>query len=238
MPPSESPVYLHDIPLDEAWGRLTRALQQAGLWGRLGSDVVDLDHALGRVTAEPIWARRSSPHYHGAAMDGYAVAASATADANERRPIDLRLGSEAVYVDTGEALPDGADAVLPVEDVEPIDPGADRRSHAAIRVRKPVAPWSHVRAIGEDLVATELVLPAGQILRPVDLGALAACGVLQVSVARRPSVAIIPTGSELVPPGAAAAAGRNPRVQLDCLGGAGRDLGRDGDQVRYRPRRR
>ena len=217
MPASESPVYLHDIPLEEAWARLTRALQEAGLWGRLGADAVDLDHALGRVTAEPVWARRSSPHYHGAAMDGYAVAASATAEASERRPIDLRLGAEAVYVDTGEALPDGADAVLPVEDVEPIDPGPDRRSHRAIRVRRPAAPWSHVRAIGEDMVATELVLPAGQVLRPVDLGALAACGVLRVSVARKPSVAVIPTGSELVPAGEAAAPGEIPEFNSIVL---------------------
>src|SRR4030067_823196 len=79
--PASSPepsAYLHDIPLDEAWSRLTRALQPAGLWGRLGVDAVDVVQALGRVTAEPVWARRSSPHYHGAAMDGYAVAAGAT----------------------------------------------------------------------------------------------------------------------------------------------------------------
>ena len=218
--PASSPepsAYLHDIPLNVAWSRLTQALQQAGLWGRLGVEAVDVVQALGRVTAEPVWARRSSPHYHGAAMDGYAVAAAATAEASERRPIDLRVGDETAYLDTGDALPDWADAVIPVEDVEPIQPGADRRSHAAIRVRKPAPPWSHVRPIGEDLVATELVLPAGQILRPVDLGALAAAGVTQVRVARRPSVAVIPTGSELVPANTPAAPGQIPEFNSIVL---------------------
>src|SRR3989304_2361137 len=110
----ETSAYLHDIPLDEAWTRLTRALQQAGLWGRLGVEAVDVAQGLGGVTAEPVWARRSSPHYNGAAMDGYAVAAAATAEASERRPIDLRLGEETAYLDTGDAPPDWADAVIPV----------------------------------------------------------------------------------------------------------------------------
>src|SRR4030067_501485 len=116
---SEPSAYLHDIPLDEAWSRLARALQQARLWGRLGVEDVDVAQAHGRVTAEPVWARRSSPHYHGAAMDGYAVAATDTAEASERRPIDLRLGDGTAYLDTGDAPPDWGDAVLPAEGVEP-----------------------------------------------------------------------------------------------------------------------
>jgi putative molybdopterin biosynthesis protein len=227
----EPSVYLHDIPLVEAWDRLVRALRAEGLWGILDSEAVPIAGALGRVTAEAVWARTSSPHYHGSAMDGYAVTAASTAQASERRPIDLRLGDQAVYVDTGDALPDWTDSVIPIEDVEPVEPGQDRRSHIAVRIRKPVSPWSHVRPIGEDLVATELVLPGGHILRPVDLGALAACGITEVRVARRPSVVIIPTGSELVPAGSPASPGQIPEfnsivlaAQVDAWGGSPKRL--------------
>lgn len=217
MPDPQSSVYLHDIPLEDAQARFQKALQGAGLWGRLRTETIAVDHALGRVTAAPVWARFSSPHYHGAAMDGYAVSAVTTSDASERRPIDLRVGEEAEYVDTGDALPEWADAVIPVEDVEPIDPGSDRKSHRAVRLRKPTPPWSHVRPIGEDLVATELVLPAGQTLRPVDLGALTACGVTEVSVAAQPTVAVIPTGNELVPAGVQAGPGQIPEFNSVVL---------------------
>ena len=74
-------LYLQDIPLDDAWRRLTAALTEAGLWQPLEAETVSLDQALGRVTAEPVWARISSPHYHAAAMDGYAVRARDTAAA-------------------------------------------------------------------------------------------------------------------------------------------------------------
>lgn len=216
-PSPEASVYLHDIPLAEAWSRLEAALRSEGLWGVLGSETLPLEDALGRVTAEAVWARVSSPHYHGAAMDGYAVSAASTAQASERRPIDLALGDQAAYVDTGDPLPDWADAVIPIEDVEPVEPGADRRSHKAIRLRKPSSPWTHIRPMGEDLVATELVLPGGHTLRPVDLGALAASGVTNVKVTKLPRVVIVPTGSELVPAGTPLAPGQIPEFNSIVL---------------------
>jgi putative molybdopterin biosynthesis protein len=174
-------VYLHDIPLPEAQARLRQALREADLWRVLEAETIPLDEqALGRVTAEPIWAKLSSPHYHASAMDGFAVRAVSTNGALPARPVTLQIGAEAEYVDTGDPLPDWANSVIPIENVESLDElgtitGAIR-DPASIRIRAAVAPWSHVRPLGEDIVATQLVLPAGHVLKPVDLGAIAASG--------------------------------------------------------------
>ena len=205
-------VYLHDIPLPDAQTRFRLALQDAGLWRVLGSETLPLDEdALGRVTAEPVWAKVSSPHYHASAMDGFAVRAVATNGALPSKPVTLQIGPEAEYVDTGDPLPEWANAVIPVENVESLDEVGEItdeiRNPACIRLRSSVTPWSHVRPLGEDIVATQLVLPAGHSLRPVDLGAIAAAGHQEIQVARRPKVAILPTGSELVSIGSKLRAG-------------------------------
>ena len=199
-------VYLHDIPLAQAQARLNETLEEAGLWRVLASETVPLDeNALGRVTSEPIWAKTSSPHYHASAMDGFAVRSIYTNGAMPTNPITLQIGSEAEYVDTGDPLPGWANAVIPIENVESLDEQGDLtdeiREPASIRIRASVAPWSHIRPLGEDIVATQLVLPAGHILKPVDLGAIAAAGYQEIIVARKPKVAILPTGTELVPIG-------------------------------------
>lgn len=206
----QRPIYLNDIPLEEARLRLTRALTEAGRWQAFPAEVIPLDQALGRVTAAPVWARLSSPHYHAAAMDGYAVRARDTEQANESRPVQLTLGSQAQYVDTGDPVPAWADAVIPIENVQTIENkrletgGASLQS---IELRASLTPWAHIRPMGEDMVATELVLPANHVLRPVDLGAIAGCGYGVVAVRRQPRVAIIPTGTELVPVGSEVEAG-------------------------------
>jgi putative molybdopterin biosynthesis protein len=194
--------YLEDIPLDEAWAAWRAALEAAGRWGPLGTETVSLAEAHGRVTAQPIWARLSSPHYHASAMDGYAVRAADTVGATETSPLTLTLtdgpapgGRAAQPVNTGHPLPPWANAVIMIEHVQPVESGG----RPAIVIRAAVAPWQHVRPMGEDIVATELVLPANHLLRPVDLGAIAGAGYAEVAVYRRPRVAIIPTGSELVP---------------------------------------
>jgi putative molybdopterin biosynthesis protein len=189
--------YLHDIPLDQALERFLGAIEESGRGGVFNGETIPLGQALGRVTAEPVWARLSSPHYHAAAMDGYATRAENTRGASDRNPITLSLPQDASYVDTGAALPPGADCVIPIEQVEPVEVAGGN----AIRVLAPATPWSHVRPMGEDIVATELVIPSGQVLRPVDLGAIAASGYEQITVRRQPRVAIVPTGSELVPLG-------------------------------------
>jgi putative molybdopterin biosynthesis protein len=182
-------IYLENIPIEEAQNALAMALQAVGKNLPLAGEPVLLPDSLGRITAEPIWARISSPHYHSAAMDGYAVVAVDTVDATETRPLTLSY-EQAKAINTGSPLPEGKNAVIMIEHVQEIDEG--------IIITAPIAPWWHVRMMGEDMVATELVLPANHKIRPVDIGAIAGCGHHQVSVRQKPHVLIIPTGSELV----------------------------------------
>jgi putative molybdopterin biosynthesis protein len=206
--------YLEDIPLAEALTRWQQALEAAGLDQPLPGEVVELDEAAGRVTAEAVWARVSSPHYHAAAMDGYAVRAEDTRGASETHPVHLPVGHSAFYVDTGDPLPPDTNAVIMVEDVQlrdcglPIvdcgfegDQSAIRNPQSTIEILSPVPPWLHVRPMGEDMVASELILPANHKLRPQDVGAAAGSGHAWLTVRRRPRVAIQPTGTELVAPG-------------------------------------
>ena len=198
---SERNIYLEDIPLEDALARLADLLRLCGRESPLAGEAVLLTDALNRVTAEAVYARLSSPHYHSAAMDGYAVRAEDTYGATETRPLSLAVGSQALAVNTGDLLPSGTNAVIMVEDVQELP-------EARIAIRAAVAPYQHVRAMGEDMVATELVLPANHRLRPFDLGALAGSGYHEVQVRRQPLVVIIPTGSELIPAGREPAPGQ------------------------------
>ncbi|MCY3832669.1 MAG: molybdopterin biosynthesis protein [Chloroflexi bacterium] len=184
-------IYLEDIPLDEARAKLQAALTQARKTAPMPGERLPLAKALGRVTAEPVPAIRSSPHFHCAAMDGYAVPAAATVTARETQALALRLGEDAFPVNTGDPLPENTNAVIMIENVNQAD-------EATLLIYASVAPWQHVRLMGEDMVATETVLQVNHQLRPVDLGALAGCGHDSVLVRRPPRVIIIPTGGELV----------------------------------------
>ncbi|MBX3049938.1 MAG: molybdopterin biosynthesis protein [Caldilineaceae bacterium] len=187
-------IYLHDVPLDEAIADWQTALAAAGMLAPLGKETIPLADALGRVTAEPVWARISSPHYHAAAMDGFAVRSEDTRGATETSPLLLRLDEQAIAVDTGDPLPSGMNAVVMIEQTQPVT----RDGAEYIEILASSAPWTYVRPMGEDVVASELVLPANHRLRPQDLGAIAGSGHREVTVYRRPRVAILPTGSELV----------------------------------------
>jgi putative molybdopterin biosynthesis protein len=168
---------------------------------RLGVEEIAIDDALDRVTAEPVFAKISSPHYHASAMDGICVRAEDTFAATEFVGKKLTLvdadsaGPGAfAYVDTGNALPPWANAVIMIEKVHQTD-------GQTVEIFESVAPWNHVRLVGEDVVATELLLPRSHRLRPYDLGALLAAGHTTVRVKARPKVGIIPTGDELIQPG-------------------------------------
>ncbi|MBI4281862.1 MAG: molybdopterin biosynthesis protein [Chloroflexi bacterium] len=194
-------VYLENIPLDDALARFYGALEGEGALQTLPGELVPLDQALGRVTAQPVWARISSPHYHSAAMDGVVVWAEDTYGASKTSPLLLKVGEQARWVDTGDPVPPGFNAVIMVEDVQPMDD-----DH--IQIMAAVAAWQHIRLLGEDIVATELVLPENHRIGPSDLGAMAAAGIAQVEVRRKPLVTIIPTGTELVRPGDPLEAGK------------------------------
>jgi putative molybdopterin biosynthesis protein len=199
-------IYLHDIPLDQAQDYFRQALEEAGLWKLLGVEEIPLDeNAVGRILAEPVWAKQSAPHYNAVGMDGFAVKADDTIGALPSHPILLKYGPQAMYVDTGDPLPAWADSVIPIEEVELLSQDGsiqpENRHPDFVRIRAAVTPWKNIRPMGEDIVETQLVLSAGNQLRPIDLGALAACGESTVKVAVRPRVTIFPTGTELIPIG-------------------------------------
>lgn len=158
-----------------------------------GSEAVSLAKSAGRTTSCAILAQRSSPAFHGAAMDGYAVYAPDTYSASIARPLSLALGRQAWPINTGQPLPPEANAVAMIEDIN-LDEKGD-----AIILEKPAFPWQHVRKTGEDLVETEVILPPGTLIGAQEIGALAAGGVMQPQVFKRARVAILPTGSDLAP---------------------------------------
>jgi putative molybdopterin biosynthesis protein len=127
-------------------------------------------------------------------MDGIGVRFQDTVGASEANPLRLVLHSQFEWVNTGNVLPEGFNAVIMVEDVQPVDENT-------VEIIAPVTPWKHVRTIGEDIVATELILPDGHRIRPIDLGALLATGLTEIKACGIPSAIVIPTGSELVQPG-------------------------------------
>jgi putative molybdopterin biosynthesis protein len=208
--------FLHDVPLADAQSAWRRCCETAGCPSRVDAVTVTIDNAVGRVTAEPIWATRSSPPFDSAAMDGIAVRAAVTVGASESTPLLLDADAFAV-VDTGDPLEDRFDAVVMREDVHYTDGRAE--------LRAAVAPYQHVRSIGEDISATELLLPAGHRLRPVDVAAAAASGATEVAVRRQPVVAILPTGDEMRPIGSTPAPGELLETNSLMLAGQAREVG-------------
>ncbi len=189
---SKRNVYLSNKPLSEAKEIWQAALKQHGFYSRDPLETIDVDDSRGRITAEPVFALRSSPSYNAAAMDGIAVHFKDLVGATEAKPI--RLGNDKFTpVNTGNAIPEGCNAVVMIEDVHYL-------SETEVELTMPATPWQHVRTIGEDIVATELILPEGHTIRAIDQGAMLATGVTEVKVRRPPRVHVIPTGSELIQP--------------------------------------
>ena len=181
-------VYLSMKPLEEAKKIFFSRL---GPEKTTGISSVKAEESDGRITAEPVFAERSAPSYHSSAMDGIAVKAEQTYGATERAPMTLALDRDAVWVNTGQPLPKPYNAVIMIENVHMIDDGH-------VEIRSSAYPWQHVRKVGEDIVSTQLLFPQNHYIRPYDIGALISGGVFFVNVRRRPRVAIIPTGSELI----------------------------------------
>lgn len=188
-------IYLSDRPLEEAIKGYMELLGASGSLSPGSPEVIQVENAAGRVTAAPVYAVTSSPHYHASAMDGIAVRSADTFGASEKTPKSLRLGEGAVVVDTGDPLPEGCDAVIMIEDVH--FTGED-----FFEIISAASPWQHVRPIGEDIVATEMIVPANHRIRPIDVGGMLAGGITAVKVHPRPLVGLVPTGTELVQPGA------------------------------------
>ncbi len=180
--------------LDDAHKRLQEVCEPHGR-----SERVAIEHAVGRILAEPVSADRAVPHYDRAAMDGYAVRAQDTFDAGEQSPARFELADDAVgdrravQVHTGSAIPEGGDAVVMVERTE--ERSDDLLIYDALARGENVAP------AGEDVTEGQHLLDAGRRLRPSDAALLRATGRDEVPVFDRPRVSVIPTGEELVDPG-------------------------------------
>lgn len=181
-------IYLSETPAEQALAQWQEALHEQG-WPRREAEEIDVPAAIGRVTAEAVQARMSSPHYHAAAMDGIAVFSGDTFGASESTPLTLSR-EKAFPVNTGNPVPHGCDAVIMIEEVREV-PGGYEIIHGA-------SPWQHVRPIGEDVVVTEMILPSRHEIRPEDVGALLAGGVTRIKVLKQPRVVFIPSGNEVV----------------------------------------
>ena len=188
MTASKRNVYLKTIPLTEAVTKTQAVLDRDVL---LKSEVVLTHEAAGRILSEAVFAEYSSPTFHSAAMDGIAVTAKETFTAREGEPLRLVKGKTYVPVNTGNPLPEGRDAVIMIENVVSVD-------DETVEIEAPAFPWQHVRRIGEDIVATELLFPQNQELSPYDIGALLSAGIWEVRVWEKIRVCIIPTGDEVL----------------------------------------
>ena len=184
--------FIKDVPAAQALAAWRAAREAAGCPERLPAVTVPVTEAAGFVTAAPVWAVRSSPPFDAAGMDGIAVRAADTLGASETTPEWLSPGAYDI-VDTGDPMPDGRDAVVMREHVHYGDDRAE--------LRAAVPPYQHVRSIGEDVSAGELLLPEGHRLRAVDLAAAAAAGQTRLTVRRKALVLILPTGDEVRPIG-------------------------------------
>ncbi len=189
--------YLTNVPLEQAKKEYLELLIKNGMGGV--PERIRVQDACGRVTACAVYAHICAPHYHASAMDGIAVQAGDTFGATQTTPVTLPPERYTV-VDTGDPVPEHCDAVVMVEDVV-------REEDGSVRLYDAAAPWQHIRQIGEDICAGEMILPAYTAVSPSAIGALLAGGVMELDVLKKPVVGIIPTGDEIIPPTADPAPG-------------------------------
>lgn len=179
-------IYIDNIDVDVAKKEYLDKLNIKAQW-----EEIDVVNSLGRVTFEAVYARLSSPNYNAAAMDGILVESAKTIGATEINPKTLEEGKDFLYINTGNPVVDPYDAVIMIEDVIQLGDGK-------VQILKAAHPWQHIRPIGEDIVATEMILPSKHKIRPIDIGALISGGIEKVRVYKKPKVGILPTGSEII----------------------------------------
>lgn len=213
-------VFIQNTPLTVVQEQWLAELEQAGFINGCEHASIPVDEAVGRITAAPVFAHQSSPSYNAAAMDGIAVRFQDLLGASEVEPVILE-STKFARVNTGNAIDDIFNAVVMIEDVH-------YHSDGSAELISPATPWQHIRNVGEDIVATELIVPEKHLIRPIDQGALLAAGITLVDVLVAPKVVVIPTGSELVEPGTQNKPGQiiefNSRILSGYLKGWGADV--------------
>src|SRR5690554_4762612 len=195
-------IYLSKISLEEAKQKLEKAISEGLIKLNPKNELLPIEKSLDRITSEPIFAKRSSLHYTAAAMDGIAVHSQSTENASEKNPVILSQKKDFLYVNTGNPLPEDFDSVIKIEDVIPVKDDNELQNEEEnfldLKIFQSVSPGTNVRNIGEDIVTHQLILTANHKIRPIDIGALMAGGISEIRVLKKPRVAIIPTGEELV----------------------------------------
>jgi len=186
--------YLTNVELSKARENYISVLIENGITYK--TEVVPVIQASKRVTANAVYAKICAPHYHACAMDGIALEAKLTFGASETTPVTLTQ-EQYKYVDTGDPLPENCDCVVMIEDV--IAAAHDSKA-TDIKLFEAATPWQHIRQIGEDICAGEMILPSYSKITPAAHGAMIAGGVTEVTVIKRPIVGFIPTGDEIVAP--------------------------------------
>lgn len=182
--------YLTNIPLEQAKKDYLELLVSNGFGTK--TERIPVMNSCGRITAEAVYAHICAPHYAASAMDGVALSAKDSFGATETTPLTLATDRFTV-VDTGDPIPEDCDAVIMVEDIV-------RNTDGSITLHSAAAPWQHIRQIGEDICAGEMILPSYMTISPSAIGAMIAGGVMEVEVIKKPLIGIIPTGDELIPP--------------------------------------
>ncbi|MBO5170876.1 MAG: molybdopterin biosynthesis protein [Oscillospiraceae bacterium] len=182
--------YLTNVPLTQARADYLKLLEDQGFAPK--TEMIPVYEACGRVTARAVYAHICAPHYAASAMDGVAVRAKDTFGATETTPVTLQK-DQYILLDTGDPIPEDRDAVIMVEDIVKNEDGS-------ITIHAAAAPWQHIRQIGEDVCAGEMILPSHMAVSPSAIGAMIAGGVLEIEVIAKPVVGIIPTGDEIIPP--------------------------------------
>ena len=182
--------YLTNIPLEKAVEDYVNLLEKNGFAPK--TETVPVQSLAGRITAKAVYAKICAPHYAASAMDGIALRAKDSFGAGETTPVTLEE-NQFIVVDTGDPVPEGCDAVIMIEDVVKAEDGS-------VRIYAPAAPWQHIRQIGEDICAGEMIMPSFMKITPAAVGSMIAGGISEAEVIKKPVIGIIPTGDEIVPP--------------------------------------
>lgn len=185
-------LYLKTTPVQEAIDIYRSEVEKRA---ELQYETIPVTESLNRITGKAVYAKYCSPLFNAAAMDGIAVNAAKTEGALEGTPVELVFGKDYQIIDTGDPIHEPYDAVIMAEDL------LETEDENKVKIISPAVPWQHIRPVGEDIVAGEMILPGRHCIRPIDVGVLLSGGIVEIEVVKNPTVAIFPTGTEIIEPG-------------------------------------
>lgn len=185
-------LYLKTTPVQEAIDIYRSEVEKRV---ELQYETIPVTESLNRITGKAVYAKYCSPLFNAAAMDGIAVNAAKTEGASEGTPVELVFGKDCQIIDTGDPIHEPYDAVIMAEDL------LETEDENKVKIISPAVPWQHIRPVGEDIVAGEMILPGRHCIRPIDVGVLLSGGIVEIEVVKNPTVAIFPTGTEIIEPG-------------------------------------